>query len=250
MPRTMTVPAAIKATGADTNETSDLAEGQFRALVSVFNNVDQMGDRVVPGAFSNTLKAWDDKGDPIPVIWSHDWNNPFAHIGHVLSARETDDGLEVLGELDLEDNALATQVYRLMKGRRVTQFSFAFDVLDGGYAAKAEDAEDEDEDADVYELRELALYEVGPCLLGVNQATDLRDIKSLVAAEVKAALAVVNTAPQTPVPTGTGEPQGTSSQGAGPRDDAPGSSPDVSTPPVMTSASVLALIDTQLPEGV
>jgi HK97 family phage prohead protease len=253
--RVKTARAAIKATGGDAG--TDLAEGQFRALVSVFGNVDSTGDKVMPGAFANTLKAWEDKGDPIPVIWSHDWSNPFAHIGHVVKATETDDGLEVHGQLDVDgDNPLAAQVYRLMKGRRVTQFSFAYDVLDGGWGKarrkddhEEDDGEDDsgDEPEDVFELRELALYEVGPCLLGVNQSTDLLDVKALVAAEVKAALAVItnptNPGGQPPVKQG-------SSQGSAPRDDGPGRIPTPSNPPGMTSASIHALITTQLPEGI
>lgn len=157
-----------------------LKEGQYRAVVSVFDVEDSWGDVVVPGAFTETLAEWASSGDPLPVIWSHDWRNPFAHIGVVLEAKETDKGLEIVGEiLDRDENPTAARVYGLLKGRRVTQSSFAYDVLDSGWATR--------DGNEVYELRKLKLHEVGPCLLGVNQDTELLDVKAAsIAAQVKA----------------------------------------------------------------
>lgn len=174
-----TYPARIKATGPD----DGLAEGQFRALVSVFGNKDAYGDVVVPGAFTETLQEWGDSGDSIPVYWSHQMNDPDLNIGYVVEAEETDQGLEVLAQLDLDAEASpkARQAYRLLKGRRVTQFSFAYDVVDGGPVEK---------DGDSYnELRKLRLYEVGPTPIGANPATELLAVKAQIdalTADVKA----------------------------------------------------------------
>jgi HK97 family phage prohead protease len=62
---------------------------------------------------------------------SHRWADPFSHIGTVTKAVETTDGLLVTGQIDDlgENDPTADQVYRLLKGRRVTQFSFAYDVV-------------------------------------------------------------------------------------------------------------------------
>ncbi|MFF6985603.1 HK97 family phage prohead protease [Streptomyces sp. NPDC010273] len=166
----MEVTAKVKAAG-----TADgLEEGQFIALVSVFNNEDSYGDVVRPGAFTQTLAEWAGKGDDIPVIWSHQWSDPFSHIGRVIKAVETLQGLEVTGQIDdLGVNATADQVYRLLKGRRVTQFSFAYDVGEGGWIN-----DDEHPWGGYYELRRLDLHEVGPCLLGVNRETELLAAKA------------------------------------------------------------------------
>lgn len=157
--------AAVKAAG----EADGLAEGQFDAVVSVFGNEDSVGDVVMPGAFKEDIERWESKGDPLPVIWSHDWADPFSHIGYVMKAEETAEGLRVRGQLDL-DNPKAVQVYRLLKGRRVTQFSFAFDVEDAGWGKR--------DDREVYELRKLKTYEVGPTLIGANQETELLAVKA------------------------------------------------------------------------
>lgn len=166
---TKSADALVKAVGGDDGG----PEGSFEALVSVFGNVDSYGDVVLPGAFTDTLAAWAAKGASIPVVWAHQWADPFSHIGHVTEAVETDEGLVVKASLDME-NPTAAQVYRLLKSGRISQFSFGFDVLDGGWGVrKGEDGETHD----VYELRALDLIEVGPCLRGVNTETELLAIK-------------------------------------------------------------------------
>lgn len=159
--------AKVKAVGLD----GGLEEGQFEAIVSVFGNEDSFGDVVLPGAFKNDLQRWSDSGDPLPVIWSHDWTDPFAHVGVVVAAEERAEGLWVRGEIrDMDTNPKAAQVYNLLKGRRVKQFSFAYDIVDGGWGQR--------DGSEVYELRELKVHEVGPCLLGVNQETELLAVKA------------------------------------------------------------------------
>jgi hypothetical protein len=68
-----------------------------------------------------------------------------------------------------------------VRGKRVTQFSFSYDVLDGAQVKS-------DALGDHYELRKMKLYEVGPTLIGANQETELLSAKALEAmvAEVKA----------------------------------------------------------------
>lgn len=159
-------PALVKAA-------ADGEAGQFTALVSVFGNKDSVGDVVLPGAFTETLTEWKASGNPIPVIWSHDWADPFSNIGAVLDAEETDKGLQVTGQLDL-DNAKAAQVFRLLKSGRVAQFSFAYDVEEGAWVETDENGIHESH----YELRKLKLYEVGPTLVGANQETELLAVKA------------------------------------------------------------------------
>lgn len=141
--------------------------GEFEAIVSVFGNVDSVGDRVVPGAFAESLAAWKERPGPIPVIWSHRWDDPDAHIGIVTSAVEDDEGLRITGKLDVADNPTAARVWKLLKGRRVDSFSFAYDVVD---EVKGEDGANE--------LRTLDLLEVGPTLVGANRETRLLSAKN------------------------------------------------------------------------
>lgn len=162
---TKTCAVKVKATAADDDT---LQEGQFTALASVFNNIDAVGDVVVPGAFADDLKSWQESGDPIPVLWGHQMNDPNMNIGQVLHAEENDTGLQVTAQLDL-DNPMAKQVYRLLKGRRVGKMSFAYDIEDGAPAAR--------DGKDVYELRKLKLHEVSVVQIPANPAATVQQVK-------------------------------------------------------------------------
>lgn len=147
-----------------------LAEGQFTAYASVFGNVDSYGDIVVKGAFAKDLGRWEKSGKAIPLLFGHNMADPDFNIGHVVSAEEDSVGLKVTAQLDLE-NPKAKQVYRMLKGRRIDQMSFAYDVLDGAKATK--DGED------VYEIRDLKLYEVSVVTVGANSETEVLAVKQV-----------------------------------------------------------------------
>lgn len=154
----------------------------FEALVSVFNNKDYGGDVVRPGAFLDTIAAWKSSGDPIPVLWSHRFDDPNFNIGAITDIEELskgdprippwaspwvhdNGGLWVKAELDTD--GVAAQVRRLLVKRRVTQFSFSYDVI-------AEKTNQHGEN----ELLKLWLHEVGPTPLGMNPLTVLAGAKS------------------------------------------------------------------------
>lgn len=155
-----------------------LAEGEFTAYASVFGNKDSYGDVVMPGAFAEDLAAWKDSGNVIPLLFGHNMQDPDFNIGAVLDAKEDDHGLLVHAQLDLE-NPKAAQVYRLLKGRRLSQMSFAYDVLEGG---EAERTTVDGSKEHVYELRKLKLYEVSVVPIGANQETEILAVKAASAA--------------------------------------------------------------------
>ncbi len=156
--------------------------GVFEAIVSVFNNTDMAGDIVRPGAFTKTLAHWKSSGSPIPVYWSHRLDDPTYNIGYVLDAYEmaggdksipdwasehvrTNGGLYVKAQLD--DYGMGQHVGRLLKARRVNQFSFSYDEID---TRKAKDG--------TTELLDLWVHEVGPTPLGCNPLTELLAAKA------------------------------------------------------------------------
>lgn len=168
--RIKSCPVRIKAAG----EHEGTEDGVFEAIVAAYN-VDSVGDKITPGAFAETLDEWQKSGDPIPVLWSHMSHDPEYHIGEVIEAKETDEGLWVKARIDLDDDSpKARKVYSLLKARRVTQFSFAYEVEEGAWVDEQKDGETDG----YYELRKLKLFEVGPTLVGANQATELLDVKS------------------------------------------------------------------------
>lgn len=143
------------------------APGEYEAIVSVFNNIDDGGDRVLPGAFADCIAA---NPNP-PVVWSHMWGIP--PIGETLEWKENDVGLWTHSRLFVgkgEDHMYARMCYAGMKapGRPLREFSFAYDILDSGYVT--ENGEE------VYELRKLDVFEHGPCLVGMNRETELLQV--------------------------------------------------------------------------
>ena len=156
----------IKAGPAD-----GLSEGQFVAYASVFGNVDSYGDVMVKGAFANTLSEWASSGNPIPLLFGHEMSDPDYNIGYVMDAVEDATGLRVTCQLDLE-NPKAKQVYRLIKGRRVDQMSFAYDVIKSAENYGPGEAE-------VNQILEVKLYEVSVVTVGANQLTEILAVKNM-----------------------------------------------------------------------
>jgi uncharacterized protein len=153
---------------------ADEGAGTFEALVAVFSNTDSGGDRIVPGAFTKTLAEWRRSRDPIPVILSHRWDDPHAHIGVAdpWDVRESSKGLLVKGRLDVDDNDVARQTYKLLKRRSLREFSFGYTVPADGSRRASDGAN---------ELHEIDLIEVGPTLKGMNPSTELHAVKSALA---------------------------------------------------------------------
>lgn len=135
------------------------------AVVSVFDVVDYQGDRVRKGAFKNSIAKWMSSDRKLPVVWSHNWQDPYQHVGWVSSMRETVEGLEV--DMVFDESDFAERVLTLIKEKRVNEYSFAYDVV---RETKARDG--------ATELIELDLIECGPCLRGANSVTYTVGVKS------------------------------------------------------------------------
>ena len=153
--------------------------GEFTALVSAFGNKDSQGDIIDKGAYADTLAARAKSGTPLPVIWSHQWQDPESFIGEYTKAEETDKGLLLTGTLDVEDNPRAARVHKLMKSGRVVEFSVSGVVTDD------EEVEIKSDDGKTvvgkeYHIKKLDLWEAGPCFKGANSETELMSVKSLV----------------------------------------------------------------------
>jgi len=161
----------------------DEAAGTFEAIVSVFDNVDFAGEVVKPGAFKASLERWATSGDPIPVIFSHQWDDLDAHVGTADPSDVKEllpgdpllppelaalGGLYVKGTLETDED-FAGRLWKRMSKRAIREFSFAYDVV------KAKPSSTTGAKLD---LLELDLIEVGPTLKGMNPATALLAAKS------------------------------------------------------------------------
>lgn len=154
----------------------DTTPGEFQALVSVFGNTDSYGDVVERGAFTKSLAEWTIRGSLPPVVWSHQFSDPANFLGVHTAIEETDEGLVVTGQLNL-NRPKAAQVWELMREGTIVEFSFSGIVRD----AEPVDGDDDDGLAMLWgpmRIKEIDLWEAGPCFKGANPATELISVKA------------------------------------------------------------------------
>jgi len=149
-----------------------LKEGQFIVYPSTFTKTpDSYGDIVAPGAFLDDLAEWKAKGFTIPGLFGHRLDDPDFYVASAIDTGEDEHGWWVKGEFDME-SPKGAQVYRLVKGRRLNQLSFAYDVLDSGPVELEGGVK-------ANELRKLKVYEFSFVPVGANQDTSVVAVKAL-----------------------------------------------------------------------
>ena len=147
---------------------ADGKPGEFTAVFSVFDVLDRDGDIVRKGAFAPAFEK-----DPTPpIVWTHRWDIPT--IGETLDAEETKTGARGHGQFFIDDHPVAKQVYQGVKAGALKQYSYAYEVAEGGFIIR--DAADDEKsvrfDGLVRELTEFAsIFEWGPTLAGANPET-------------------------------------------------------------------------------
>ena len=155
------------------------AEGTVEGYAATFDRIpDAYGDVIKEGAFADSLKAWEQNGKPIPLLYGHSTDDPAFNIGKVVEAHEDEKGLYVVAEFD-EENEKAQYVRKLVKEGRLWQFSFAYEVLDGG-SVELEDG------TEAYELRKMNLFEVSLVQIPANQRAVVTGVKEAPAEAVEA----------------------------------------------------------------
>lgn len=150
-----------------------LEEGEFIVYPSTFTRTpDAYGDVVAKGAFLDDIAAWKESGNVLPGLYGHRMDDPDFFVAAASDEGEDDHGWWVKGKFDL-DHPKAKQVYKLVKGRRLNQLSFAYDVIDeasveleGGQKAN--------------ELRKLKRYEFSFVPVGANQDTSVIAVKGII----------------------------------------------------------------------
>lgn len=142
--------------------------GTFSGYGSVFGNADSYGEIVMAGAFTDSIKRIKASGDPLPMLWNHNSNEP---IGSYDTLSEDDRGLKVSGALMIDEIPRAKQVHALMKKRVVKSMSIGYYVEDAFY----------DEKRGLYMLKKLDLREVSPVMFPANEQADIEEVKALLA---------------------------------------------------------------------
>lgn len=156
-----------------------LKEGEFVVYPSTFiRRADSYGDVIAKGAFLDDIASRKDSGMVLPGLYGHRMDDPDFFIAAAVEESEDEHGWRIKGEFDLE-SPKAAQVYRLVKGKRLNQLSFAYDVLDEG-RIELEDG------TKANELRKLRAHEFSFVPVGANQDTSVVAVKSAAEALSKA----------------------------------------------------------------
>lgn len=115
--------------------------GELTGYFSTYQPVaDAYGDCVASGCFTETIKAWDEKGKHIPLVWNHNMDDPELIIGQVDKIE--DDEYGPLMTAHFYDTPKAQAARNLMKEGSVYQFSYAYAIDAARNPNEAEKAAD------------------------------------------------------------------------------------------------------------
>lgn len=149
-------------------------EGEFSGYASVFDVVDWYNDRVMPGAFTESLADWKQRGRWPPVLWQHMSAMP---IGPHTLMREETNGLYVEGRLMIapaEENPEARKAYALLKANVINGMSIGYDIANGGVTYFEDDNE--------WHLTKLDLWENSIVTFPANREAIVDNVKTLLSA--------------------------------------------------------------------
>jgi HK97 family phage prohead protease len=161
--RKVSVPLEIKSIEPD---------GRFAGYASVFDMTDNQRDRVLRGAFRETLKG---RVREVKLLWQHDQAEP---IGVFTQMFEDQHGLYVEGRL-LMQVARAREAYALLKEGVLSGLSIGYSPL--RYSTEP--------DTGVRLLHRVALWEVSLVTFPANEASRVNVVKSDAYGALDAALA-------------------------------------------------------------
>jgi len=143
-------------------ELKDIDEkGVVTAYVSIFDNIDSDGDKIVKGAFAKTIS---ERGPGaarprIKHLWMH---QPWEVIGVPLEMSEDDEGLMVRSKFGTD--SYSQDKLQQHKDGLITEFSIGFEPISEG--------ETTDQEGNTYnEMREIKLWEYSSVTWGANALT-------------------------------------------------------------------------------
>ncbi len=154
------------------SEMQATGEGIVTGYLSTWHNIDEGNDRVIPGAFTRTIKDAKARRSAhqldylFPALWNHSWES--LPVGGVTDAREDEHGLKVQIRMNL-DTQLGRECYASLRNGTLSAMSM-------GYRAIIYDYE-RIENKQVRNLRECALMESTFCIFPMNTRALVTSVK-------------------------------------------------------------------------
>lgn len=137
-------------------------DGTFEGYGSIFGNVDSYGEKVMPGAFVESLARHKREGTNVLMLWQH---NPDEPIGLWEDLAEDAKGLWGRGRL-LTEVQRAREVHVLLKAKAIRGLSIGYQEIDA------------DKDNNVRLLKKLDLWEISPVSFAANRRARVESVKS------------------------------------------------------------------------
>ena len=158
-------------------------KGIVEHLITVFGVLDMGRDVAHPGSFTKTI---DEREDRIRVVDSHRrqtvegvvgvpikiWEVSRADLPKPVQDKypEATGGVKALTQF-LMDTVAGRETFLRIKAGAVSEFSYGYDTMDHDFTKGADGKQ-------VRNLRTIRLWEYGPVVFGLNQATEVVDVKS------------------------------------------------------------------------
>lgn len=153
----------------------DEAQGVVECFVAGIGNKDSVGDIIVPGAFTESLKRRKPR-----VVWGHNWNEPIGKVLEMYEVPPSDPRLPMKMRAAGIGGLYAKVQFNLKSERGRQAFAdvaFFGEEQEWSIGYKTLDADfDPQRQANV--LKKVELYEASPVLHGANQLTGTISIKS------------------------------------------------------------------------
>jgi len=153
----------------------DEAQGIVECFVAGIGNKDSVGDIIVPGAFTDSLKRRKPR-----VVWGHNWNEPIGKVLEMYEVPPSDPRLPMKMRAANIGGLYAKVQFNLKSERGRQAFAdvaFFGEEQEWSIGYKTLDADfDPQRQANV--LKKVELYEASPVLHGANQLTGTISIKS------------------------------------------------------------------------
>lgn len=139
--------------------------GTFAGYGSVYGNVDQGDDIVMPGAFAESLAQYAAKGRMPAMLWQHKSSEP---CGVYTAMKEDANGLYVEGKLALKTQRGA-EAYELMQIKAISGMSVGFQTRLSDY----------DQKTGIRTIKQGDLWEVSLVTFPMNDSARVGSVKTI-----------------------------------------------------------------------
>lgn len=147
-------------------ESDDRSVGVIRGIASSFDNVDLQGDRMLPGAFKQSIKKFKKSNKLVPMLSGHSMDKVIGGFDPA-KMKETANGLWVEGQIDL-DTQRGKEDFSLMKKGFMTGLSI------GGFIDPADIEMKSDGTRDI---KNFIMMEISVTPIPANEEAQVEEVK-------------------------------------------------------------------------